>query len=181
MRRLISLVSVLILVASTAAFAQVVTELHLGTVPPGVQCGEVWVESGVELYFTSTTADDCDGGGNCFFGLGSGLVWLFPARLMVDLGDPTLIYRVEIDVRDNCGVGCTKAFLYNGGSQVDSVQNTTVGAAEVLVMDLGAGENVDAIAISSCEGEVLGSTITIFSEVVAGDTGSWGAVKAIYR
>lgn len=181
MRRLISLVFVLTLLASAPAFAQVVTELHLGTIPPNVQCGERWTESGVELYFTNTTADDCDGGGSCFFGLDTGLVWLFPARLMVDLGEPALVYRVEIDVEDFCGAGCTRAFLYNGGSQIDTAVNTVVSSPEVLVMDLGEGEDIDSIAISSCEGQVLGSTITIFSEVVAVEPGIWGAIKAIYR
>jgi hypothetical protein len=176
-----ALTFIMALLVSASASAQVVTELHLGTIPPNVQCGERWVENNIELYFTDTTADDCDLGGNCFFGLDVDSVWLFPARLMVDFGGSYLVFRVEIDIIDYCGPGCTQAFLYNGGAQVGYAANTTSSMPQTLVMDLGAGGPVDSIAISSCEGQVIGSTITIYSATVATDSDSWSAIKALYK
>jgi hypothetical protein len=84
-------------------------------------------------------------------------------------------------VLDYCGLGCTQAFLYNAGTLVDSVGNTIISSPEMLVMDLGAGQMVDSIAISSCEGVVLGTSITIYSMTVDGESGTWGTVKALHR
>ena len=101
---------------------------------------------------------------------------------MIDFGESYLIYRVEVDVIDWCGTGCTQVFLYDGGTIVDSDSNQIVAGEETLIVDLGpGGAMVDAIGISSCEGEILGTSVRIYSETVADDAQTWSGVKKIYR
>jgi hypothetical protein len=116
-------------------------------------CDEIWTESGVELSFVETTGEDCDGGGNCSFGTVADRVWLFPARLNLDLSILTQrVTSAEVDIDDSCGVACSRAFLYEGNSTVDSDSNTMRGTE---TLDLSAdGSRPDRLAVSSCEGAV---------------------------
>lgn len=118
---------------------------------PATMCNEAWTEAGVELTLVNTTSEDCDGGGNCFFGVDPGGVSLFPSRLNLDL--TTLsgsVTSAEVDVQDFCGIGCTRAFLYQGATLLDSASNTG-GGAQTLILD-GGGAAADRLAVSSCEG-----------------------------
>lgn len=179
---LVCLLGILVFGVSPLAAQELLT-LNLDNIPAGVVCDQVWMEQDVELSFTATTAEDCDGGGNCSFGAMPGEpIWLFAGRLMIDFGEPYLIYRVEIDVIDWCGVGCTRMFLYDGtGGLVGTDANDTVSAQETLVVDLGAGDMVRSVAVSSCEGNVLGSAIRITSDIVDGENPTWGGIKATFR
>ncbi len=58
------------LIFASAAAAEVVTVIHLDAVPD-VACDEVWEQDGVDMYFTMTTPEDCDGGGNCGYDVGA--------------------------------------------------------------------------------------------------------------
>jgi hypothetical protein len=155
-----------------------VTTITFDNVPADVQCDEVWQEAGVDLYFTSTTAEDCDGGGNCFFGLDVGLVWLYPSRLVIDLGGSFAVTEVEVDWQDYCGVGCTRGFVYDGGSTVASAQNSVVGSVETVTLVPSSGQ-ADRIALSSCEGQILEVRITM--GVVSSEATTWSSVKALYE
>lgn len=117
-------------------------------------CGETWLESGVELSFVETTDEDC-GQGSCYFGLSPDGVLLYPARLDLDIGALAgIVTEAWVDIVDWCGTGCTRAFLYNGTSIVDSVGNQAAGEETMHLVN--AGETaVDRIAVSSCEGAVL--------------------------
>jgi hypothetical protein len=118
------------------------------------------MESGVTLSFVETTPEDCDGGGNCSFGVAMDRVWLFPARLNADLsGLPGAVTQAEMDVVDGCGLGCTQAFLYEGIAAVDSASNT-MGVLETLSLSSG-GASVDRLAVSSCEGAVVEIRLTM--------------------
>lgn len=177
-------ISPLLLVAVLLAgpvLAQEVLEITFNEVP-ATTCDEVWTQSGVAIQVTTTTSEDCDGGGNCSFieWDENGGVGMAPARLALDLGESYLIFSVEIDIQDFCGIGCTRAFLYNNGVQVGSTANATRGAVETLVVS-PVGNFADSIAVSSCEGVVLGQTIRIISDVVATDSQTWGAIKGAYR
>lgn len=181
MKHIYRLTILLSLLLATTASAEVVTVLHLDNVPD-VDCDEVWVQDGVDMYFTTTTAEDCDGGGSCFFNAVGGAtgVWLFPARLVADFGQSYVINRVEIDVVDWCGTGCTKAFLYEGGVMVGSTENTISNASEILTV-IPSGGQADMLAVSSCEGQVLGSTIRIYADALDAETGTWSDVKSVFR
>ncbi len=116
-------------------------------------CGETWIESGVELSFVNTTDEDC-AEDCCFFGTDTDGVWLYPARLSLDLSGLTdTVTDAEVDIIDYCGVGCTAAFLYEGASTLNSVFNTKIGNIETLYL-WNQGASVDRIAVSSCEGFV---------------------------
>lgn len=160
------------------ASAEVITVITFDNVPADIGCDEVWQENGVDVSFTTTTAEDCDGGGNCFFGVEPDAVWLFPSRLVVDLGATYNVTRVEVDWIDYCGNGCTRAFAYDGGTTVASAQNGLVGDPETAVL-IPAGGVADRIAVSSCEGMIL--EIRITTDVVAVEASTWSDVKALYR
>ena len=153
----ISVLLILFLLFPGAARSQeVITTIHLDNVPD-VVCGEVWVQDGVNMYFTQTVQEDCDGGGNCSFGIGSGAegVWLYPARLVADLGQTYAITKIEVDVNDYCGIGCTKAgkgvFRVLREVRVDNPDDFQVG--DQLTADLFAtGDLVMVTAKSKGKG-----------------------------
>jgi hypothetical protein len=118
---------------------------------PATSCNETWTESSVQLSFVATTSEDCDGGGNCSFGVSAADVGLVPSRLNLDLtGLSGSVTSAEVDVEDFCGTGCTRAFLYQGATVLDSASNTVSGA-QTLLLDSG-GTPADRLAVSSCEG-----------------------------
>ena len=141
-------------------------------------CGETWMEAGVELSFVATTEEDC-GPDSCYFGLEPARVWLFPARLNLNLsGLAGTVTQVEVDIIDLCGVGCTRAFLYDSASTVDSVENSVLGPETLTLSSDGAP--VDRAAVSSCEGTVIEIRI-ILEDVplaVPGDVSGNGQVTA---
>jgi hypothetical protein len=149
----------------------------LDGVSAAVQCGETWMESGVELSFVMSTAEDCQVG-RCEFGVDPDQVWLWPSRLNLDLvGLPGVVSRVEVDVHDNCGVGCTQAFLYDGAVTVDNAANVGFNP-ETLVLIAG-GTDPDRIAASSCEGAVLEIRIYLIDSCEAnGDVTNDGTLTA---
>jgi len=179
-RKLTTLVVTLALCFALApvASADVITVVTFDNVPADIGCDEVWQENGVDIHFTSTMAEDCDGGGNCFFGGEPGAVWLYPSRLVVDLGATYNVTQIEVDWIDYCGIGCTQAFAYDGGTTVASAQNSLVSEPETVVL-VPAGGVADRIAVSSCEGMVL--EIRVTTDVVATEASTWSDVKALYR
>lgn len=138
--------------------------LTLDNVPPNVVCDEVWTEANLDLNFTQTTSLDCDGGGNCFYEVDAGFVWLFPSRLVVDLSGLQNIINIEVDVLDFCGSNCTRAFIEDSNNLVvASAGNTSVGSIETLSLLNSAGEMLSELAMSSCEGQIL--EMRIFQDV----------------
>jgi hypothetical protein len=121
-------------------------------VPTDPACDETWTEAGATLAFVNTTADDCSAG-RCSFMTEPSTeeVWLYPGRLEVRLQSGTTCGRVEVDIDDYCGAGCTKAFAYASGTEVARAENTG-SRAETLV--LTSTTAIDTVAVSSCEGQV---------------------------
>ena len=163
--------------------ASLTLTLDPSTIPASVvNCGDPWIESGLTLKFVPTTSDDCTLG-SCFWGIGGldpGGVDLYPARLYVDLsGVPGQVLSAEVDVRDYCGIGCTKAFFYDGGGVVDSDGNTVVSNPETLLINTG-GVTVDYLAVSSCEGVCTEIRITYEAAVPVAPS-TWSAIKALFE
>ena len=104
-----------------------------------MECLDTWVEAGVTLQLVPTTEEDC-GVGACNFGPGESGLWLYPSRLeaLVAAGGWQVV-SAEIDIRDNCGVGCTRAFMYAGTETVASTQNQAWG---VQTLTLEGGDAV---------------------------------------
>ncbi len=124
------------------------------------KCNETWVEQEAILSFVPTTQEDCSEG-SCYFGIEESKVWLYPSRLNIDVSNiQAKIGRVEVDVRDWCGSGCTKAFLYSNSDLVDSTSNTKIDSETLYLYN--SQSTVDTLAVSSCEATV--SEIRIYHE-----------------
>jgi hypothetical protein len=119
-----------------------------------VACDDVWTEAGLDIHFTTTAPEDCDGGGSCSFGTDPGEAWLYPGRLVVDFAGSRQVEQVEVFVVDWCGTGCTQAFLYEGGVMVDDAGNTVGGGTPETLTLIPSGGTADRVAVSSCEGQV---------------------------
>jgi hypothetical protein len=81
-------------------------------------------------------------------------LWLYPSRLTIDLSSLQNIQMVEIDIDDNCGPDCTRAFLIDETMMnIDSVKNGPTGP-QTLILDNPTQVFLTELAISSCEGSI---------------------------
>ena len=139
--------------------------LDENTLPESVACGETWTEQGVTLSFVTTTAEDCGGGGDCYFGapsvigICSGGVDLYPCRLNVDLSAlPRAVASIAVDVFNGCPYPGISAFAYSGTSTLD--QKTAAVGSGIQTLTLAAA-GADRLAVSSCEGSCCEIRITL--------------------
>ena len=167
-RRISGVLFVCALLAAGPAVAEVKIITLDGVGEKG--CDDVWVEDGLDVSFTETTAEDCDGGGSCSFGTDETEAWLYPSRLVVDLGGSRSVTRVEVDVVDWCGTGCTRAFAYDMGVSVAAAQSSVGGGVQETLTLIPSGGVADAVAVSSCEGQVAEIRITFGEEIPGGCT-----------
>ncbi len=130
--------------------------LTLDNVPPNQQCGQVWTENNLDVWFDLTDTVDCDGGGGCFFGIDNTSVWLFPARLMVDLPPFPPVHTIQIEVESFCDLDCIRAFLLGQNQQIIDVTSNSYGSGiiETLTLVNPFFENANELAVSACEGEI---------------------------
>jgi len=168
----------LVFTLAAPALAEVVTTITLDDIAATVGCDEPWQENLVDMWFTATTPEDCDGGGHCDFGIGVGDLWLYPSRLVVDLDGTYAVTQIEIDWTDYCGQGCTQAFAYDGEAEVANVGNASVYSPETALL-VPAGGQADRIIVASCLAGI--SEIRITADVVAARSENWGTIKALYR
>ncbi len=123
-------------------------------------CFTIFTEEGVPQQLVDNT-------GSCFFDYSTangGELWLFPATLSVDLTGFSGIERVEIDINDFCGIGCSQASLNFNSMPVINTANTMVGSQEMLIMDNPDMVQIDELTMSSFEGLFL--EIRIFSSTI---------------
>jgi hypothetical protein len=121
--------------------------------PADPACDDTWTEAGATLAFANSTADDCSAD-RCSFMTDPDTqdVWLFPGRLEVRLQSAGCgATRVEVDINDYCGAGCTKSFAYAAGAEVARTAN---GGSGVETLVLTSTTPIDTVAVSSCEGQV---------------------------
>jgi len=177
-RALATLALVLGIALVPARADAVVNTITFDGIPAGIECDEVWQEAGIDLYYTATTSEDCDLGGNCQFADEPGVAGLFPARVVIDLGETYDVPMVEVDWRDSCGDGCTQAFVYDGEATVATAQNTVTGEPETVTLTPSGGQ-ADRVALSSCEGEILEVRIT--TDTVAAEATTLTSIKALYE
>jgi hypothetical protein len=134
--------------------------LTLNNIPENILCNEIWTEQNLDMSLVETTSDDCtQGSGSCYFGFmnqafNSFPLWLYPSRLTIDLSSLQNIQMVEIDIDDNCGPDCTRAFLIDETMMnIDSVKNGPTGP-QTLILDNPTQVFLTELAISSCEGSI---------------------------
>jgi hypothetical protein len=142
----------------------------------------VWTEAGLNLWFCETTAADLTPGW-CLVLPHVELdpyqgVYIFPARLNVDLGGVQGLLSVEVDVYETHFAGSTRAFLYRDGATVAQAQSWTT-LTQTLVLPTG-GEPVDRLAVSAHESAVWEIRL-IGDELTPAARATLGAVKALFR
>lgn len=120
---------------------------------PPANCNDTWTEDGIPLeilpHFPSGTCDfDYNNQQN------PGDLWLFPARLGVDLSVfPAGIDSIRVVVTDFCtAVGCTNGTISNGGNVVATFQGTGSGAQDWLWENTNQVP-VDLMQLQSFEGQ----------------------------
>ena len=92
--------------------------------------------------------------GHCSFHADLTKIHLYPGNLRIDLGRlPGRLIRVEADVVDACGAGCTRLILASGTRVVDKVTNLGPGTGIVLKAE-PVDASVDTLYLSSYEGAV---------------------------
>ncbi len=146
------------------------------------ECYETDSEAGCLLWFEATTSED-EIAGYCLFvphaeALGKIGVYIWPARLVVDLTTLQGIESAEIDIYETHFAGSTRAFFYEQGSLVASTQSYQEDE-QTLVLDAGGGR-VDRLAVSAHESYVWEIRLS-GSALVPGDGVSFGAIKSLYR
>ena len=135
----------------------------LDSVPAGVQCGQTWTNQNIILNFTPTVASEDGSGGACYFGIGPGYVWLYPARLRLDFSlVQQTVSRIEADIHDYCGQNCTALFAYSGTTNTGQVGNSA--SSTTLSLDF-SNPHPDSCAFRSFEATV--DEIRIFTEEVS--------------
>ena len=145
-------------------------------------CGPTWFEAGVGVWFGPTTPEDLTPGHclvlpNVTQGSYEG-VYIYPARLIVDLTGLDGLETVEVDVYETHFAGSTRAFLYNQGSLVDYAESTQE-LTHTLVLSTGGGD-VDLFAVSAHESAVWEVRLS-GAGLTPAEAVSFGSVKAMYR
>lgn len=119
-------------------------------------CDVIFTEEGVPMQLVDINP------GVCFFNyddLGGNLD-LFPAKLSVDLSGLGQIERVEVDIANLCGQGCTGIELLNNGVVILS-DDGTGGAPITLVLDNSNLAAVDELTLFSFEDRFLEIRLTV--------------------
>jgi hypothetical protein len=170
---LLSGAMLLLLVAVAGAEQRVITFDAL----PTTTCNDPWIETNCQIEAVTQTAADCyPVSPGCFISQYSGGIYL-AARLNIALTTMIGIETIEIDILEGWDVGCTRAFLYSGGTQVDYTASNGMGAG-MLALD-ATGPVPDRLAISGHDCAVLEVRLIGFDITPATGT-SWGTMKSLY-
>jgi hypothetical protein len=179
MPRFLILTAVAGLLALPAAAATIT--LTLDEVPE-VECDADFTDGECTLRFTTTTGEDLTPG-FCLFvedanNFGQQGVYLWPARLVLDLSNVEGIESVEVDVYETHFAGSTRAFLYGEDGTIDSMVSFTEDD-QTLGLDAG-GAVPTTFAVSAHEAYVWEIRL-IGAGVAPTSSRSFSAVKALYR
>jgi len=142
----------LLAIASVAQPADIVLPLDFAD-PQG--CNVPFIENTIPMVFVNTTLEDC-APGFCIYTKNPGQVMLAPCRLTGSLLQVPIISKIEIDIVDYCGSGCTMGFLYDiGGLPIASSTNTVVAGPETMIIQPLVAVPCHSFAVSSCEAIIL--------------------------
>ena len=125
-------------------------------------CNDTWTESSVPQQLVPIPPSL-----SCSFDYSGGDLWLFPARLVLDLSSIANISRIEIELIDWCGIGCTTAEFFESGSTVGSLANTTTSTSETMIYNNTNGDAIDEMYIQGFENQLF--EIRIFSNSTCND------------
>ena len=168
------------LALTAAAHAAVIT-LTLDAVPE-VACDSPFLEAECTLHFTSTVTGDATPG-YCLFiedanNFGKEGVYLWPARLVVDLTNLEGVERVEVDIFETHFAGSTRAFLYGPDGQIDTM-TSFMEDDQTLVVEAGSAVPT-SFAVSAHEAYVWEIRL-VGASIADAESLSFSVLKAIYR
>ncbi|MBK9336169.1 MAG: hypothetical protein IPM98_06130 [Lewinellaceae bacterium] len=131
-------------------------------------CGVSWQEDGVPMQVENA----CGGGNSCSFDfntVGSGL-FLAPGTLQLTIAPEcgNRVTRIEIDIVDYCGIGCTSAEYLDGMAVIGVDSNTVLTQLETFVFQVPANSNLTQVNICSFEGVIEEVRIYCLKEVTVG-------------
>ena len=135
----IFILSFVLLIGSSITTNAQNIRLTLDNISTDISCNDIWIEEGINLSLESTTTEDCSTG-DCFFGIETTYLWLFPSRLSIDLSSVQTI---------------------------ESTYNTLSGSAETLIIENPTESMLSELAVSSCEGQI--HEIRIYQNILSND------------
>jgi hypothetical protein len=165
---------------AAAASAETVTLTLDDVIVSG--CGDTDEEAGCTLWFENTTNED-EYPGYCLFvspaeNFGKIGVYIWPARLVVDLSGLSGIESVEVDLYETHFAGSTRAFLYDGGGGLVASTQSYMEDEQTIVLDPTVP--VARLAVSAHESYIW--EIRLIGDTITPNEGtSFGAIKATYR
>ena len=169
----LGVILLLSLVAAAGAEQRVITFDAL----PTTACNDPWVETGCQMEAVTQTGADCyPVSPGCFISQYAGGIYI-AARLNVALTTMVGIESIEIDILEGWEIGCTRAFLYAGETQMAYTASDDIGAG-MMVLDATSGLP-DRLAISGHESAVLEVRL-IGSNITPAAESSWGMIKTRY-
>jgi hypothetical protein len=155
-------ISALLLTIASGLLSQTIIPFDNPVPSAPTMCNDTWTESGVPQQLIPIPPAS-----TCSFDYSSGDLWLFPARLTLDLSSISNISVIEIDLIDWCGVGCTTVELFETGTSVGTASNSTSNVAETIVYTNSAMDAIDAMTIESFENQMF--EIRILTETICDD------------
>lgn len=168
----LSVVLLLSLVAVAGADQRVITFDAL----PTTSCNDPWIETNCQMEAVTQTGADCyPVSPSCFISQFSGGIYL-TARLNIALTTMVGIESIEIDILEGWEIGCMRAFLYSGETQMDYTASSDMGAG-TLVLD-ATGGLPDRLAISGHDCVAL--EVRLIGIITPAAETSWGTIKSRY-
>ncbi|MDA8692564.1 hypothetical protein N9L92_00770 [Saprospiraceae bacterium] len=149
------LITSFFLIIASGLLSQTVISFNNPVPNAPTMCNDTWTESGIPQQLIPIPPAT-----NCSFDYSSGDLFLFPARLTLDLSSLSNISVIEIDIIDFCSVGCTVVGIFSAGNSVGSASNSTTSATETIVYNNTAMDQIDAMTIESFENQMFEIRIT---------------------
>ena len=150
-------------IASLGLFAQLVnpTVITLDGLANLGPCGTPFYESGIEMKILPQSGQDpcVSVPPACDFGVGPLSLYLYPAKLQVNLSGflpPQLITSVEVDIVNWATLGSTVAYITDvTGAPVAYAPSTLPGLPETLVLTNPTSSPLTYLYVAGCETQIL--------------------------
>lgn len=149
----------LFLTVSTSLLSQTTISFDNPNPSAPTSCNDSWTESGIPQQLVPIPPAT-----TCSFDYSSGDLWLFPAKLTLDLSSLNNISSVEVDIIDWCDIGCSNVDFFQNGNAVGNASNTTSNVAETIIYNNTAMDDIDEMTVQSFENQIF--EIRIITETI---------------
>ena len=149
-------------IIASCLFSQTIIPFDNPVPSAPTMCNDIWTESGIPQQLIPIPPS-----ATCSFDYSSGDLFLFPAKLSLDLSSFNDITTIEVDLIDFCAIGCTVIELFETGNSVGSVSNSISNSNETIVYNNSGMDQIDEMTIESFENQMF--EIRIFTETICDD------------